>query len=81
MRTVLGRTAGRVSLILVSAGVVGSAALPAVPAVAGAATHQHVAVEPSPAPAGHRTAPAATRIGSAVKYVRQPDGSVRKVRG
>jgi len=80
MRTVLGRTAGRVSLILVTAGVVGSAALPAVPAVAGTARH-HRAVEHHPAPAGHRNGPTATQIGTAVKYVREPDGTVRQVRG
>ena len=73
MRTVLGRTAGRASLILVTAGMVGSAALPAVPAVAGTTTHR-------PAHAGHAHR-AATQIGTAVKYVRQPDGSVRQVRG
>ena len=79
MRTVLGRTAGRVSLILVTAGVVGSAALPAVPAVAGTVRHHHT-VTHHPAPAGHRS-PAATQIGTAVKYVREPDGTVRQVRG
>ena len=73
MRTVLGRTAGRASLILVTAGMVGSAAFPAVPAAAGTTTHR-----PVHAGHGHR---AATQIGTAVKYVRQPDGSVRQVRG
>jgi len=73
MRTVLGRTAGRASLILVTAGMVGSAALLAVPAAAGATTQR-----PAHAGHGHR---AATQIGTAVKYVRQPDGSVRQVRG
>ena len=67
MRTVLGRTAGRASLIFVATGMVGSAALPAVPAVAGTATHKV-----------HRSE---TQIGTAVKFVREPDGSVRQVRG
>ena len=73
MRTVLGRSAGRVSLILVTAGMVGSAALPAVPAAAGTSTKR-----PAHAGHGHR---AATQIGTAVKYVREADGSVRQVRG
>jgi hypothetical protein len=73
MRTVLGRTAGRASLIFVTAGMVGSAALPAVPAAAGTRTHR-------PASAGHAHR-SETQIGTAVKYVRQPDGSVRQVRG
>ena len=72
MRTVLGRTAGRASLILAIAGVVGSAALPAVPAVADAASHHHARPAVS-----HKE----TRIGTAVKYVREPDGTVRQVRG
>ena len=79
MRTVLGRTAGRASLILVTAGMVGSAALPAVPAAAGSVTHR-VATAHRPAPAGHHDR-SATQIGSAVKYVREPDGTVRQVRG
>jgi len=73
MRTVLGRTAGRASLILVTAGMVGSAALPAVPAAAGSATHV-VGTHRN----DHRSV---TQIGTAVKYVREPDGSVRQVRG
>jgi hypothetical protein len=73
MRTVLGRAAGRASFILVIAGVVGSGALPAVPAAA--ATHHR------PASSGHHRHPAATQLGTAVKYVRTPDGSVRQVRG
>jgi hypothetical protein len=78
MRTVLCRTAGRASLILATAGVVGSAALPAVPAAAGAANNrvsvQHVA------PATHHTDRSETQIGTAVKYVRNSDGSYRQVR-
>jgi hypothetical protein len=70
MRTVLGRSAGRVTLILVSAGMVGSAALPAVPAAAGAGNprssvhHQQSDVE----------------IGNAVKYVKDGAGAVHQVR-
>jgi len=79
MRTVLGRTAGRASLILVTAGMVGSAALPAVPAAAGSAVH-HAATAHQPASAGHQHR-AATQIGTAVKYVRSADGSVSQVRG
>jgi hypothetical protein len=80
MRTVLGRTAGRASLILVSAGVVGSAALPAVPAAAGAGTHVHRASAHHPVTAGHHKHRSDVQIGTAVKYVRNPDGSVRRVR-
>ena len=79
MRTVLGRTAGRASLILVTAGMVGSAALPAVPAAAGTAAN-HAASAHRSASAGHHHR-AATQIGTAVKYVREADGSVRQVRG
>ena len=79
MRTVLGRTAGRASLILVTAGMVGSAALPAVPAAAGtAANHAATAHRSVQADHHHR---AVTQIGTAVKYVREADGSVRQVRG
>jgi hypothetical protein len=80
MRTVLGRTAGRVSLILVSAWMVGSAALPAVPAAAGAGTQVPAVAVHHPASAGQRDARSEVRIGTAVKYVRNPDGSVRRVR-
>jgi hypothetical protein len=79
MRTVLGRTAGRASFILVSAGMVGSAAFPAVPAAAGAAHHRAPAHHPATA-GTHRTTDGAVAIGTAVKYVREPDGSVRRVR-
>jgi hypothetical protein len=70
MRTVLGRSAGCATLILVSAGMVGSAALPAVPAAAVAVTSR-VSVH-------HQRSD--VRIGHAVKYVREPDGSVRRTR-
>lgn len=70
MRTVLCRAAGRASFILVAAGMVGSAALPVVPASA-AAPHRA-----SAKPAGA----AETQIGDAVKYVRQPDGTIRRTR-
>ena len=70
MRTVLGRSAGRVTLILVSAGVVGSAAFPAVPAAAGA-VHHRTSVH-------HHTSD--VRIGTAVKYVKNDRGQVRRVR-
>src|SRR5881275_3445703 len=43
MRTVLGKAAGRATLILVTAGMVGSGALPAVPAAAGAVSHRNPA--------------------------------------
>jgi hypothetical protein len=73
MRTVLGRSAGRAALIFVSAGMVGSAALPAVPAAADAGTarvsvhhHQHVGSD--------------VRIGHAVKYVKDANGKVHRVR-
>lgn len=79
MRTVLGRSAGRASLILVSAGMVGSAALPAVPAAAGAVNHRAPAHHPATAGV-HRSTGGDVEIGTAVKYVREPDGSVRRVR-
>ena len=78
MRTVLCRTAGRASLILVSAGVVGSAAYPAVPAVAGAASNRTSVHHP--VTAGDQKHRSDVQIGTAVKYVREPDGSVRQVR-
>jgi len=70
MRTVLGKAAGRASLILVTAGMVGSAALPAVPAAAGA-VHRTSA---------HHESDSSVQIGDAVKYVREADGTVRRVR-
>ena len=79
MRTVLGRTAGRASLILVSAGMVGSAAFPAVPAAADAVHHRAPTHQPASAGA-HRPADSTVAIGTAVKYVRDPDGTVRRVR-
>lgn len=79
MRTVLGRSAGRASLILVSAGMVGSAAFPAVPAAAGAVHHRTPAHQPATAGA-HRPADSSVAIGTAVKYVREPDGTVRRIR-
>jgi len=78
MRTVLCRTAGRASLILALAGVVGSAALPAVPAAAGAANNR--ASVQHAAPAAHHTDRSETQIGTAVKYVRNSDGSISQVR-
>jgi hypothetical protein len=83
MRTVLGRTAGRASLILVSAGMVGSAALPAVPAAAGTASHRQttVWVATTHHQARHGSPYRDSEIGTAVKYVREPDGTVRQVRG
>jgi hypothetical protein len=71
MRTVLGKAAGRATLILVTAGMVGSAALPAVPAAAGAVTHRNPA---------HQKASSEVQIGDAVKYVKDADGTVRRVR-
>ena len=72
MRTVLGRSAGRASLILVTAGMVGSAALPAVPAVAAAGSHR--------SSAHHHHHGSTVQIGTAVKYVKTADGRVIRVR-
>ena len=72
MRTVLGKAVGRATLILVTAGMVGSAALPAVPAAAGAVSHRN------PAHHGHHRS--TVQIGDAVKYVKDADGTVRRVR-
>ena len=71
MRTVLGRSAGRASLILVTAGMVGSAVLPAVPAAAAAGSHRSSA---------HHHHSSHVKIGTAVKYVKTDDGSVIRVR-
>ena len=71
MRTVLGKAAGRVTLILVTAGMVGSAALPAVPAAAGAVSHRKPA---------HHKVQSDVQIGDAVKYVKNADGTVQRVR-
>ncbi len=79
MRTVLNRSAGRASFILAIAGMVGSVAFPAVPALARAAGHhsQHPAViKHQP---GARTGNT-VRLGPAVAYVRGKDGVVRRVR-
>jgi hypothetical protein len=70
MRTVLGRSAGRVTLILVSAGMVGSAAFPAVPAAAGAG-NPRISVH-------HQQSD--TQIGDAVKFVKDGAGAVHRVR-
>ena len=70
MRTVLVRAAGRATLIFVSAGMVGSAAFPAVPAAAAAVHHRSSA----------HHAGSSVQIGEAVKYVREADGTVRRVR-
>jgi hypothetical protein len=72
MRTVLGRSAGRASFIFALAGMVGSVALPAVPAAAGAAHHRASVHQ-------HRHA-SDVEIGTAVKYVRTPNGKVHRVR-
>jgi hypothetical protein len=70
MRTVLGRSAGRATLILVSAGMVGSAALPAVPAAAGAG---------NPRSSVHHQL-SDVQIGDAVKFVKDGAGAVHQVR-
>jgi hypothetical protein len=70
MRTVLGRSAGRAALIFVTAGMVGSAALPAVPAAADAGkTRTSVHHQQSD-----------VKIGTAVKYVKDKHGHVHRVR-
>ena len=70
MRTVLGRSAGRAALIFVTAGMVGSAALPAVPAAA-ATGHARHSVH-------HQQSD--VQIGTAVKYVKDSNGHVHRVR-
>jgi hypothetical protein len=70
MRTVLGRSAGRAAFIFVTAGMVGSAALPAVPAAAVTGT-------PVVSVHHHRSD---VKIGTAVKYVKDRDGHVHRVR-
>lgn len=83
MRTVLLGVAGRASLILVAAGMVGSAALSASPAAAQSkgAQSNGSAVEHRHGPGrGGDTGPVKTRIGDAVKYVKAPDGSIVRVR-
>ena len=86
MRTVLPRSAGRASLILAIAGVVGSAAFPAVPALARAVSGHHpnhrVAVHGSAV--HHRQSGVLkngnVRLGPAVAYVRGKNGVVHRVR-
>jgi hypothetical protein len=70
MRTVLGRSAGRAAFIFVTAGMVGSAALPAVPAAA-ATGKPVVSVH-------HQLSD--VQIGTAVKYVKDRNGHVHRVR-
>ncbi|HVA61891.1 MAG TPA: hypothetical protein VNG13_15350 [Mycobacteriales bacterium] len=77
MRTVLCRTAGRAALILALAGVVGSVASPAVSA--NAEGRQHVASSAARHHARHARG-GSVQIGTAVAYVREPDGSVREIR-
>jgi hypothetical protein len=74
MHTVLRTTAGRVSLAMALAA--GAAGAFSAPAWAAHLTARH------PAPAHHVQAQpgAAVEIGSAVAYVRAPDGSIRRVR-
>jgi hypothetical protein len=71
MRTVLGRSAGRAALIFVTAGMVGSAALPAVPAAADTG-HARTSV--------HHHKQSDVQIGTAVKYVKDRHGHVHRVR-
>ena len=72
MRTVLGKAVGRATLILVSAGMVGSAALPAVPAAAATGHKAHTSV--------HHHKQSDVQIGTAVKYVKDSKGHVHQVR-
>jgi hypothetical protein len=72
MRTVLGRSAGRAALIFVTAGMVGSAALPAVPAAAATGHKAHASV--------HHHKQSNVQIGTAVKYVKDSKGHVHQVR-
>ena len=71
MRTVLGRSAGRAALIFVTAVMVGSAALPAVPAAADAGHKARSSVH-------HQQSD--VKIGTAVKYVKDRHGHVHRVR-
>jgi hypothetical protein len=71
MRTVLGRSAGRAAFIFVSAGMVGSAALPTVPAAAAVTGKPVVSVH-------HQLSD--VQIGTAVKYVKDRNGHVHRVR-
>jgi hypothetical protein len=84
MRTVLNWSAGRATLILVTAGMVGSAALPAVPALARAVAdhhpHAHVAAHVVAKHAHRRLHDSNVRLGSAVAYVRGKDGIVHRIR-
>lgn len=75
MRTVLSRSAGRASFILVIAGMVGSVALPAVPALAGTAS-RHPALRHGDGRQAHHD----VRLGPAVKFVRDAHGHVHRVR-
>jgi hypothetical protein len=84
MRTVLNRSTGRASFILVATGMVGSVAFPVVPAIARASADHH----PHAGAAAHIVATHPHRhlddrgvvLGPAVAYVRGKNGIVHRVR-
>jgi hypothetical protein len=82
MRTVLNRSTGRASFILVSAGMVGSVALSVVPVVAHAAGHRpHAGVSWHVATHSHRQVhDSSVVLGPAVAYQRGANGVVHRVR-
>jgi hypothetical protein len=82
MRTVLNRSAGRASFILVSAWMVGSAAFPAVPVFARAAATPHARAATHQS-SGHGCSArhvGSVRLGPAVAFVRGNNGAVRRIR-
>jgi hypothetical protein len=84
MRTVLKRSAGRASFILVATGMVGSVALPAVPALARVVAdhhpHAHVAAHVVATHRHLRSHDGNVKLGPAVAYVRGKNGVVHRVR-
>jgi hypothetical protein len=84
MRTVLNRSAGRASFILVLTGMVGSVAFPAAPVMAQALAGHHpqarVATHAITRHTQRHPKGGSVRLGPAVAYVRGPNGSVHRVR-
>lgn len=76
MRTVLYGTAGRAALILACAGMVGSVVGPAAPALAATRPRAVTAHRQ----ASRRLTTIRVEIGTAVAYVREPDGTIRRIR-
>ena len=84
MRTVLNRSAGRASFILVATGMVGSVAFPAVPVLARAVADHHpharVAAQVVATHPHRHLRDGNVTLGPAVAYVRGKNGVVHRIR-